>query len=211
MTYKEAWEYVGGLSKTSKMPGFSYSISAHRCITGSRLRDIAGSVCSHCYALKGFYPMSNVQTALERRFQTLQRSRWVEAFEVLLKDEVDFRWHDSGDILSEDHLERIAEVARRTPATHHWLPTREYKIVDNWAKAHAKPLNLNIRLSAHMIDGPLPEALAVKHGLTVSGVHSKGQLPPGVMQCNAPAQGHKCLDCRACWDPKVFVVSYARH
>jgi hypothetical protein len=29
--------------------------------------------------------------------------------------------------------------------------------------------------------------------------------------CPAPSQGGKCGDCRACWDPKVKVVSYGKH
>ena len=46
---------VGTLSEPSKMPTYAYSIPAKYCITGSKLRMIANSTCSKCYALKGRY------------------------------------------------------------------------------------------------------------------------------------------------------------
>ena len=45
----------GGLGYPSKMPGTSYGISAHDCITGAKLAKVEGSVCHGCYALKGNY------------------------------------------------------------------------------------------------------------------------------------------------------------
>jgi len=29
--------------------------------------------------------------------------------------------------------------------------------------------------------------------------------------CPAPTQAGRCGDCRACWDPKIKVVSYGKH
>jgi hypothetical protein len=133
--------------------------------------------------------------------------RWIDAMVFLIKhyNEGYFRWHDSGDLQSIAHLEMIAHVAKRTPHTTHWLPTREYGIVRDWLKLCKKPKNLNIRLSAHMIDGPLPE-WGFKLGCTVSGVTSSDDFT-----CPAPFQGNNCGDCRACWDPKVKVVTYHKH
>ena len=54
-TIKQALDIVGGLSAPSKMPCSSYSISATRCVTGSKLAKIEGTVCHNCYALKGNY------------------------------------------------------------------------------------------------------------------------------------------------------------
>ena len=71
---KTADALVGGLSAPSKMPCKSFSISAFECITGSRLRKIAGSVCSKCYALKGRYVFPKVQAALDRRLGVLARA-----------------------------------------------------------------------------------------------------------------------------------------
>ena len=52
---KEAKKITGSLTRTSKMPGLSYSLPAWECKTGSKLRKIKGSVCASCYALKGNY------------------------------------------------------------------------------------------------------------------------------------------------------------
>ena len=122
LTTAEAWEVVGGLSKPSKMPCHGYSTPARRCNVGSKLRNVAGSVCSKCYAMKGRYVFPNVQGALERRFNSLTDPRWVHAMVVLITAKEHsgyFRWHDSGDLQSVEHLERIAEVCRQTPRIRH--------------------------------------------------------------------------------------------
>jgi hypothetical protein len=46
-----------------------------------------------------------------------------------------FRWHDAGDIQSIKHLKNIVDVANKTPAITHWIPTREHKIVNDFVKA----------------------------------------------------------------------------
>ena len=53
MKVKEAIKITEGFTRTSKMPGLSYSLPAWECKTGSKLRKIKGSVCASCYALKG--------------------------------------------------------------------------------------------------------------------------------------------------------------
>ena len=55
MKVTEAKKITGSLTRTSKMPGLSYSLPAWECKTGSKLRKIKGSVCASCYALKGNY------------------------------------------------------------------------------------------------------------------------------------------------------------
>ena len=43
---EEAKQITGSLTRTSKMPGLSYSLPAWECKTGSKLRKIPGSVCA---------------------------------------------------------------------------------------------------------------------------------------------------------------------
>lgn len=200
MRTAEARKITGGLSKPSKMPGGSYSIPAVRCIVGSKLAKKKGSVCHGCYALKGFYRMPVVKKALERRFVSLSDPLWVDAMVVLVAKHRWFRWHDSGDLQSVTHLERICDVALRTPNTRHWLPTREVGICRSFIKnSHVVPDNLIIRVSSPMVDGkPLP----YDHTSTV--VTTGGDCPAG-------QQGGKCLDCRRCWDKEVGNVSYPKH
>ena len=210
MTPQLAKEITGGLSKPSKMPGFAYSIPAQECKKGSELRKIKGSVCEKCYALKGRYVFSNVKAALRRRFEGLNHPQWAEAMAFLINQAGInvFRIHDSGDIQSLEHLEKIAAVCRLTPDVRHWLPTREYAIVTAYKEKHGSfPDNLNIRLSAYMVDGPLPTGAASRLGVTVSGVTSD----PTKVTCPAYKQGGVCGSCRACWDKNQAVVNYPRH
>jgi hypothetical protein len=72
MKTDEAWKLVGGLSKPSKMPGWSIGLPAKECKTGGKLQAVPGSVCFDCYALKGCYVFKVVQDAQYRRLRALQ-------------------------------------------------------------------------------------------------------------------------------------------
>jgi hypothetical protein len=210
MNIKEAKEITGGLSNPSKMPGKAYSIPAKRCQTGSKLAKIKGSVCFECYALKGMYRFGNVQKALEKRYQSLADKRWVNSMALLIANQSKdfFRWHDSGDIESVAHLKKIVDICKLTPDTKHWLPTREYKLVEDYINQYGKlPSNLVVRLSAHKVNFPAPEKLAKRLGVQTSSVTtSKNDFT-----CKAPKQNNECKACRLCWNSKVANVSYLKH
>ena len=199
MNTKEAWALVGGLSKPSKMPGWSIGIPAKECKTGKKLRQIKNSVCEGCYALKGCYVFKVVQEAQYKRLEAIQHPDWVLAMATLInskKPDV-FRWHDSGDVQDVDHLEKIFEVCKLTPAKRHWMPTREAWIKDHMHKA---PANLVVRFSSPMIDqGP------VKSWANTSTVSTKSR------SCPAPDNNNECGSCRACWDPLVKNIEYGKH
>jgi len=209
MKVKEANQITGGLSAPSKMPCFGFSTTAKKCITGRKLRDVVGSICSKCYALKGRYGFPNVQKALFKRLENLTHPLWIEAMAFLINRKEKsgvFRWHDSGDLQSAEHLARIVSVCERTPTIQHWLPTREFSFVGEFLAAYNSfPDNLTVRLSALMFDGPAPVGIAKRFGLTTSGA-SKNDF-----SCPASSQGNQCLDCRACWDKSVFNVNYKLH
>jgi len=199
MKTSEAWTLVGGLSKPSKMPGWSIGIPAKECKTGAKLRLIPDSVCEGCYALKGCYVFKVVQEAQYKRLEAIQHPDWVTAMATLInskKPDV-FRWHDSGDVQDVQHLEKIFEVCRLTPEKRHWMPTREAWIKDHMHKA---PANLVVRFSSPMVDqGP------VKSWANTSTVSTKSR------SCPAPDNNNECGDCRACWDPLVKNIEYGKH
>ena len=207
ITIKQAQDIAGTLSNPSKMPGKGTSTPAQDCITGSKLREIPGSVCHGCYAMKGFYTFANVKPALDKRFDAVMVSEsdpepWINAMAVMVTGQDYFRWHDSGDLQGIWHLANIAEVAKRTPNTRHWLPTREYRMVKDYlANGGTIPENLTIRLSAHMVNGPAPEM-----GLPTSTVVTSEDAT-----CPARFQKNSCGDCRKCWDSTVKNVSYHKH
>jgi hypothetical protein len=203
---------VGGLSAPSKMPGYAYSLPARECKTGSKLRNVQGSTCSCCYAMKGRYVFPKVQAALYRRLESLSDPRWIDAMAELINrrsvKHPHFRWHDSGDIQSLDHLRAIVRVCELTPHVSHWIPTREYRIVAEYRKTYGDfPPNLNVRMSAHMIGGKAPHF----DGLTISTVSTDSAQYPDALKCPAPSQGNECGDCRACWNPDVLHVDYHKH
>lgn len=207
-TSSDLKRYVGGLSNPSKMPGYGYSLPAEECVTGSKLRPLEGTVCHDCYALKGRYKFPVVRSALYRRLEAIRKPLWPRVMAELINrlGHGYFRWHDSGDLQSVDHLRHIVAVCNLTPAVRHWLPTREYRIVQEFDGVI--PANLTIRVSAHRVDGPPPKIPG-----TVSSTVSSGQSgrPDSAHICPAPDQGNHCGSCRACWDPEVKVVDYRLH
>ncbi len=142
-----------------------------------------------------------VQQALQRRLKALEDPRWVESMVTLIKDQDWFRWHDSGDIQSLEHLKNIFLVCKQTPNTKHWMPTREAQFLKDIDPATVPP-NLIIRMSSHMIDqGP------VKFWPWTSTVSTA----PEARTCPAPDQGNECGSCRACWDRSTPNVCYGKH
>ena len=199
MKTSEAWALVGGLSKPSKMPGFSIGLPAKECKTGSKLRQVKGSTCYNCYALKGCYVFKVVQDAQYKRLEAIKSPLWVAAMTILINSKKSkwFRWHDSGDVQDLQHLNKIYDVCRLTPGIKHWMPTREAWIMDHVSRA---PDNLIIRFSVPMIDqepaGSWPNtSTVVTAGAT----------------CPSSKQGNQCLDCRNCWNKKIKNVSYGKH
>ena len=130
----EAKEITGGLSKPSKMPGFSYNLPAYKCITGVKLQAVPGSVCAGCYAMKGRYAFGNTKRAMNKRLSSLTHPKWGLAMSIQINSKFKyghdfFRWHDSGDLQSLEHLKNIFDVCLATPDVGHWMPTREVKFL----------------------------------------------------------------------------------
>jgi len=203
MLIKEAREITGGLSKPSKMPGPAYNLPASQCITGAKLVNVKGSTCSGCYALKGNYiRFPAVQKAMERRARSLVHDSWITAMVTLIKKHRWFRWHDSGDLQSVQHLNNIFEVCKLTPDTRHWLPTREARFI-SLMDPDVVPKNLKIVLSDHMNNQQAtPSWWPYTSGVTTD--HNQ-------VSCPASKQGNKCLDCRKCWDRGTSRVIYGKH
>jgi hypothetical protein len=227
MKVSRAVEITGGLSDPSKMPMGSYSLPPAACKVGAALRGVEGSVCSRCYARKGRYGFKGCVAATERRLASLGHPEWVAAMSLLIANRAAgtaeawrrFRWHDSGDLQSEQHFLDVILVARRLPWVWFWLPTMECRIVaDALARpGMAVPENMVVRISTPMVDGsPSDTALSLlgeKTGVRLSMVN-KGAAPEGVWSC--PATRHAAPtcrgnDCSACWSRDLRAVSYGLH
>ena len=230
MTVKAAIEHVGTIGFPSKMPGTSFGIPAQRCHVGGKLHNVPGSVCEFCYAWdRGNYGNTSVHVSQANRFDKLTDPQWVESMAFLLHkyhgiidghvsaditDPLWHRWHDSGDLQSEEHLDNIVAVCRATPRIKHWLPTREIALVSHWLKSRhgvgleqineVIPRNLCIRFSATMVDGA-----ATARAPNTSTVHKLTVPADGI--CPAPQQDNKCGKCRKCWDKNHANTSYHIH
>lgn len=208
-TLKAAQDIAGSLGKPSKMPGYAYGISAELCKTGQQLAKIKGSVCSDCYACKANYKYPSVVKGHAKRLQHIGTDAWVQAMILMIDRTKDtyFRWHDSGDLQSMQHLLAICAIAKNLPNVNFWLPTKEKGILSAFKRGgYDIPNNLTIRLSAAMVDSD-----KVNKELTgnVSLVQDNAQLQG--YHCKAPEQNGKCVDCRACWDKSVDTVVYFKH
>ena len=199
MLKKEADIIVGGLSAPGKMPCPSTTLPAVACVTGSKLAKVPGTTCHGCYALKGRYNFKYTKIAMARRLEALKDQRGGRAMVTLMEGRKYFRWHDSGDIQSSWHLKRILEVCKQTPATSHWLPTREAQLLQ-YLDPDIIPPNLIIRLSATKVNGA-----ASKSWPWTSTVSTTTKT------CPASDQGGKCKSCRQCWDRSIKNVQYAKH
>ena len=136
---------------------------------------------------------------MARRLAALSDSRWVRAMVVLMEGRKHFRWHDSGDLQGAQHLKNILEVAKQTPDTKHWLPTREARLLA-LMDPDVIPKNLIIRLSATKVNGAAGRSWPWTSTVSTT-----------TKTCPAPDQGGKCKSCRQCWDRSVVNVQYAKH
>lgn len=197
------------LSKTSKLGTKSWSLQALETCPGSKNAD--GSLvpaCSGCYATTGMYHFGAVKQVRADNKADWQRAGWVNDMVQALKKETHFRWFDSGDMYAIELAEKIYSIAKATPTTKHWIPTRMAKFpkfADVLARLQALP-NVMVRFSSDAVDGTYTPGV---HGSTI--VPSADEAPAGVTVCQAYSQGGKCLDCRACYDKSVAVIGYPAH
>lgn len=213
---------TGNLSSPSKMPCSGYSITAFSCKIGALLNKVKGSVCYDCYALKGRYIFPNVQNALQFRLNSIQHSMWVEAMTLQIAlfnkgDKGYFRWHDSGDLQDVDHLCKIIAIAEYLPNTKFWLPTREYKIVNDWVQDNmiddlfkSIPNNLTIRFSAHMIDSYKEVKNKQINSIVITSEDKAKEFNANICEATKKESSHKCEDCRACWNLNE-TIAYLKH
>ena len=77
-------------------------------------RKVKGSVCASCYALKGNYTRyPAIKAAQYRRLEAMKNPPGSDAMITVIKRQksVEFRWHDSGDVQDEEHLNKIFAIA----------------------------------------------------------------------------------------------------
>jgi hypothetical protein len=199
------------LTETRAMPGLSWSVRAGHDCAGFNLA--GDSVCKSCYAGQGSYNypvVINAQAERAKWWDTTPDAELVEAFVSRLKNEVNFRWFDSGDGRNPRCFQIIREVVRGTTHTQHWIPTRCWPIeaFHPVLKAlHSEP-NACVRLSNLEFDKPVPMKMRRKLGIYTVSLASRKE------ENACPKQIHGSCDaagCRDCWSKSKNVVSYFIH
>ena len=174
------------LSKTAKLGTKSWSLQAIETCPGSK--DANGNLvpaCSGCYATTGCYNFPDTKAVRADNREDAKRAGWTADMVKALSKETHFRWFDSGDMYAIELAEKIYSIAKATPTTKHWIPTRMAKFpkfADVIARMQALP-NVMVRFSSDAVDGSyvpgvhgstiLPEGMAAPDGVTVCQARSE--------------------------------------
>jgi hypothetical protein len=209
------------LTKTSKMPGPSWSLPAHKSCPRAN-----GTICDNCYAGRGCYRYSNTRNAQNARFAwTVEsmrtaagRTQWIATMVHAIRAAGCryFRVHDSGDLFSDAYAQCWFEVCRQLPEIRFWIPTRAWQQPAGPLPVF-DPLLMTLRKLAALSNVTVrPSALNFGDAApNVAGLHASSTAAlmnlGNVRQCPASNQGGRCGDCRTCWDMKETAVSYRRH
>lgn len=220
---QKAYREVGGLSRPSKMPCYSWGIPTQTCRRAKGLMiDEPNSICGKCYAMTHAYNWKVVKDAYSRRYESwknLPSRDWVNYMVTILNsDKVSkkgyFRWFDSGDIQSLSMIYQLIEIAERTPTIKHWVATREYMDIVKTMTEYI-PSNMIFRLSHTNID-ELDEVISltasvknVQQSIVISSSDIK--LTPKQYTCPSMKTHGMCGDCRACWNSRIEHVAYMLH
>lgn len=214
-------EHGSVVDRNSKIDASVYSTNPLKCVRGAVLAKIPDTVCHDCYAIKAFNQYPSVRESQDGNQLKYEFARdnnnledWAQSMAWQIQDSSDrkekagklgaglHRWFGAGDCPDVDFILAVVRVCELTPNIRHWLPTREYSMVE---KAGLLPQNLVIRVSSNYIDKAAPSKF--KNTSTVNK--------------NAPAIGYTCPasandscgehNCTACWDSNVENVSYPFH
>ena len=208
------------LTKTSKMPGPSWSLPARRACPRAN-----GTICASCYGSKGCYVFSSTRKAQTARFDWTRESMktaagridWVATIVGAIRRSHSsyFRVHDAGDMFSPAYAECWLEICRQLPEVQFWIPTRAWQSPASVLPV-ADPLLSVLRRLAQLPNVTLrPSALNFGDDApTIAGLHAGSAadaVSRRVWHCPAPQQGGACADCRVCWQAKETPVSYSKH
>jgi hypothetical protein len=220
------------LSKTTKMPCYSWNLPALKACPAAQLSfKLLGedSICSQCYATKGFYAMyQTVKDALQARFDFVLNSIKNDNGETFVKTMVNliqkavkkqkeniFRLHDSGDLFSKAYIKTWISICKALPEVRFWIPTREWIRSSDELKELASLPNVALRPSALKFNDLPPKVEGFASGSTVVDSLEKAK-ELNCFACPATIKGNpKTCDgnrCRACFCVSARKsIAYIKH
>lgn len=150
-----------------------------------------------CYAAKLCRIRKTVREAYRRNLAILTQdpaAYWNQVKAAAMTTKY-FRFHVSGDIVNADYLRNMCQTARELPGTTFLAFTKQYSLVNEYAKREEIPANLKIIFSAWPgmpMENP--------HNFPVANVIFKGQQPAD----NWKICGGNCSECACrgvgCWE-----------
>ena len=159
--------------------------------------------CSkYCYAIKMARLRKAVNGTWARNLAVYRADldRYFREVALTAKNYRNFRWHVSGDIVSDSYLKGMVKVAQECPSTTFLAFTKSFDIVNRYLDAgNSLPENLKIVFSGWVgLDMKNPHNLPTSHPIFADGTTS---APDGAKWC-----GGNCSECAAhssgCWTMK---------
>lgn len=158
------------------------------------------SACAKdCYAMKAYRMYPNVRKAWDSNLEQARTDPATFFYEIngyLCKRKPKyFRWHSSGDILGQDYLDRMVQIARNRPETKFLCFTKMF-----WLDYYNLPGNLSI------LGSMFPLMAQVWFGRTAwmqDGTEHR-------VSVNAKKCPGSCAKCKHCWNSKrdVYFIKH---
>jgi len=155
----------------------------------------------YCYARKAYRMYKNTRSAYDRNYNLVVRMpdeyfKQIQDYLTKKKPEY-FRWHVSGDILSQNYLENMKVIAVNNPNTNFLAFTKNFNLDYSYL-----PDNLIIRFSYWTGWGDYNNKM-------LSAWYQDGlenRMASDAFEC----QG-SCMDCKTCWDKDTKQVIFNKH
>jgi len=169
-----------------------------------------------CCDVKNSEAQGCLEYCYARRMEKLRktcRAKWLKNFDATLKNNFVqkvigelkkdtssiVRWHVSGDVYSQEYLQKIFKIADKFKEKQFYIYTKAIDL--DWSE---RPENLNVILS----DDNLIWQTHHKDfdGIATIRFNKKDPIPSGFGLCGHQAAGMTCAECKRCFNKGVRVV-----
>lgn len=155
-----------------------------------------------CYARKGRFRFKKAQDNMMNNLELYQkdRRRYFDEIAGFISNGFItysyFRWHTAGDIVDNDYLVGMVELAKTLDRTHFLAFTKKFELVNNYIDSGGEiPKNLRIVFSAWG-DGFIPQN---PHSMPVAYVRFEGDSENDSIPSDAVPCSGDCMNCLRCW------------
>lgn len=165
----------------------------------AKLAKIEGSICKHCYAMRGLSYMKGPKESYIKNGKLL--SSKIIPRKMLPYINANFcRLESHGDLLNEIHLENYVNLCKKNNHCKFSLWTKQLPIIESYFISHKAPKNLTIIFSSLMLNKQMSIQKYKDMGLKckVFTVYSKDYLKKHneiIINCGAKS----CITCQKCY------------